>query len=344
MLGMSLGAESTAGNCRKRKETIIIMTTKGSVLLIALALAWSTIGLASAADIVNLHVPPGGSSPNVLPFMIGVDEGFYRDEGLEVRRVGAAMTAGIQGLIAQSFDFSMILGTTTSAIMRGAPLKIIMIFDPRPLWWLYGSKKIKSLQDLKGGKLVGVSGFGTGHDVMSRAALSNHGIDPQRDVAFRVIANGAPQIAALLTVAIDATVVTVGERIVARKEGLPELLFLGSELEALNGGVVVAEKTLSQKPDYVRRFVRGTLKSLQWLRSNKEGSVDKIAGFYKVSKDDASDIHQRVLEVFTSDGTVPLDLQKRLLTFHKSVIKAEQETPPEKVFDFSIVQSLSKAR
>jgi ABC-type nitrate/sulfonate/bicarbonate transport system substrate-binding protein len=162
------------------------------VLLIALALVWGTIGVASAADVVSIHVPPGGSSPNVLPFMIGVDEGFYRDEGLDVRRVGAAMTAGIQGLIAQSFDFSMILGTTTSAIMRGAPLKIIMIFDPRPLWWLYGSKKVKSLQDLKGGKLVGVSGFGTGHDVMSRAALANHGIDPQRDVAFRVVANGAP--------------------------------------------------------------------------------------------------------------------------------------------------------
>ena len=320
------------------------MRTEGSVLLIALALAWSTIGLASAADVVNIHVPPGGSSPNVLPFIIGDEQGFYRDEGLDVRRVGATMTAGIQGLIAQSFDFSMILGTTTSAIMRGAPLKIIMIFDPRPLWWLYGSKKIKSLQDLKGGKLVGVSGFGTGHDVMTRASLANHGIDPQRDVAFRVIGNGAPQIAALLTGAIDATVVTVGERIVARKEGLPELIFIGSELEALNGGVVVAEKTLSQRPDYVRRFVRGTLKSLHWLRSNKEGSVDKISEFYRVSKGDALEIYQSVLQVFTSDGTVPPDLQERLLSFHKKIIKAEQETPPEKVFDFSIVHSLSRAR
>lgn len=320
------------------------MRTQGSVFLIALALACSTTGLASAADVVNLHVPPGGSSPNVLPFMIGDEQGFYRDEGLDVRRVGATMTAGIQGLIAQSFDFTMILGTTTSAIMRGAPLKIIMIFDPRPLWWLYGSKKVNTVRDLKGGKAVGVSGFGTGHDVMTRAVLANHGIDPQRDVVFRVVANGAPQIAALLTGAIDATVVTVGERIAARKEGFPELIFIGSELETLNGGVAVAEMTLSQRPDYVRRFLRGTLKGFRWLRSNNEGAVDKISEFYRVSKGDALEIYQRVLEVFTSDGTVPLDLQKQLLSFHKKAIKAEQEILPEKVFDFSILHSLTRER
>ena len=35
---------------------------------------------------------------------------------------------------------------------EASPLKIVMVFDTRPLNWLFARKEIKSLQDLKGGK------------------------------------------------------------------------------------------------------------------------------------------------------------------------------------------------
>ena len=71
----------------------------------------------------------------------------------------AGMLQGIQGLIGGSFDYSQMLGQGGGAILRGAPLKIVMTFDTRPSWFLLGGKNMKTLQDLKG-KQLAVSSFG----------------------------------------------------------------------------------------------------------------------------------------------------------------------------------------
>jgi hypothetical protein len=75
---------------------------------------------------------------------------------------------GIQGLVGGSFHFSQILGQGAGAILRGLPLKISMVFDTRPLNWLYASKNIKTIQELRGGKQVAVSSFGAALDQMTR--------------------------------------------------------------------------------------------------------------------------------------------------------------------------------
>jgi hypothetical protein len=46
------------------------------------------------------------------------------------------MLPGIQGLVGGSFQFSQILGQGAGAVLRGLPLKIVMVFDTRPLNWL----------------------------------------------------------------------------------------------------------------------------------------------------------------------------------------------------------------
>ena len=78
------------------------------------------------------------------------------------------------------------LGQGGGAILRGAPLKIIMAFDTRPSWFLLGGKNVKSLQDLKG-KQLAVSSFGVALDQMTRELLPRFGLEPMRDVVLRAI-------------------------------------------------------------------------------------------------------------------------------------------------------------
>jgi NitT/TauT family transport system substrate-binding protein len=197
----------------KRKRLFGAMLMWG--LSLALCLRFSRV--ASALDEAKIHV---AGTPNITSFVyhLGKEKGFYREEGIELQPIMAGMLQGIQGLIGGSFDYSQMLGQGGGAILRGAPLKIVMAFDTRPSWFLLGGKNMKSLQDLKG-KQLAFSSFGAALDQMTRELLPRFGMEPMRDVVLRAIEPPPNRLAALLSGAVDAAVLTHPEAIIARKQG-----------------------------------------------------------------------------------------------------------------------------
>ncbi len=250
------------------------------------------------------------------------------------------MLPGIQGLVGGSFHFSQILGQGAGAVLRGLPLKIVMVFDTRSLNWLYAAKNIKTLQDLKGGKQIAVSSFGAALDQMTREVLPKHGIDPQRDVVLRAIEPTPSRLAALLSGTIDATVLNQMDRLIAKKNGFNELLFYGDDLEFVTAGVVVAEKTLAQQPELVQRLLRGTLKGFLWLKSNEKEVVPKFAAAMKISESEAGEVYKSALRIMSTDGTIPRNLQEKMIAFQRRSLRIEREVAPEQVYDFTIMRAL----
>ena len=296
---------------------------------------------AVALDQVNLHVS-GSGSPFPLIFKVGVQNGFYKEESLEMLPITAQLLTGIQGVVAGSFDFSQILGQGSAAILRGIPLKIVMVFDTRPLWWLYGRKQIRSAQELKGGKQVAVASFGSAVHQTTLEMLSKHGIDPVRDVVLRPIGNDPDRLAALISGTVDAAVLNQASRIVALQSGLQELLFYGSDIDYVTAGVVVAEKTLTQRPDFALRFLRGTLRAFYWFKSSEKEMVDTMSRLLKISDAEAADIHKSTVQVLTKDGMIPREIQERMISFQRKALKIDKEVPAEQVYDFGIVRSLNQ--
>lgn len=310
-------------------------------LLAGLALGAGLAEPSWALEPVNLHVS-AGVSPNVLLYRFTRDKGFYREEGLDVLPIQAGMLPGIQGLVGGSFQFSQILGQGAGAILRGMPLKIVMVFDTRPLNWLFARKEIRSLHDLKGGKQIAVSSFGAALDQMTRELLPRHGIDPQRDVALRAIEPTPSRLAALMSGAVDAAVLNQMDRIIAKKAGFNELLFYGDDLEFVTAGAVVAEKTLAQKPDLVQRFLRGTLRGFYWFKSNEREVVSRLAPAMKVGESEAADVYRAALRIMSADGTMPPGLQEKMIAFQRKSLKIERAAAPDSVYDFSLVRALNE--
>jgi ABC-type nitrate/sulfonate/bicarbonate transport system substrate-binding protein len=321
------------------------MSCRFATILALLFVALAALGLvfprdSAALDEVNLHVS-AGISPNTLIYRFTKEKGFYREEGLDVLPIQAGMLPGIQGLLGGSFHFSQILGQGAGAILRGLPLKIAMVFDTRPLNWLFAGKTIKSIQDLKGGKQIAVSSFGAALDQMTRELLAKHGIDPQRDVVLRAIEPTPNRLAALLAGAVDAAVLNQLDRLIAKKNGFNELLFYGDDLEFVTAGVVVAEKTLAQRSDMVQRFLRGTLRGFLWLKSNEKEAVPKFATAMKISESEAGEVYKAALKILSADGTIPRNLQEKMIAFQRRSLKIEREVVPEQVYDFAMVRALN---
>jgi ABC-type nitrate/sulfonate/bicarbonate transport system substrate-binding protein len=320
------------------------MSSKYHNLLIALAAAIALLLVdaqrSMAIDEVKVHTS-GSTSANVLIYKIAQERGFYKEEKLNVLTVAATSSAGIQGLMGGSFDFSQILGQTSAAILHGAPFKNVMVFDTRPLFWFFGSKKIKRIQDLKGGKLVGVSSLGANTDQMTREVLAMNGIDPRKDVVIQGTGTGAIRLAALLGGSLDAAITNPTESIVARKQGLNELFFYGDyDLNIVSGGVALTDRMLKEKPDLVRRFLRATLRALLWFRANEKDAVGRMAEGFKISREDALGIYKATLKSYSVDGTISRELQDKIVNFQRKQLKVEKDIPPEQVYDFTILRSL----
>jgi NitT/TauT family transport system substrate-binding protein len=308
---------------------------------IALVAALGLGGEAQALDKAHLHIA-AGISPNSLLYRYTIDKGFYQEEGLEVLPVQAGMLPGIQGLAAGTFDFTQILGQSAGAILRGLPLKIIMVFDTRPLNWLYATKSITSLQELKKGKQIAVSSFGAAIDQMTRELLVKNGIDPQRDVVLRAIEPTPARIGALMSGAVDAAVLNQLDSLIAKKNGYNELLFYGDHLEFVTAGVAVAEKTLAQRPEFVQRFLRGTLRGFWWFKTNEKEVVSRLMKSMKLNESEASVVYRSSLKGMSVDGTIPAVLQNKMLTFQRRALKVEREVSPESVYDFNMVRAINK--
>jgi NitT/TauT family transport system substrate-binding protein len=292
---------------------------------------------ATAAETAKVH-RTGVGSPNAFIFVAGVEKGFYASNGLDTLTIMAQPQIGVQGLIGGSFDFSQILGATTTAIMRGVSLKILMVFDKKPLFWLYGAPEIRKLEDLKG-KVVAIQTIGGASGHMTREILNQNGIDWQRDVTIKVIPLEA-RLTSLASGAVAATVVNAPERARAGKLGFNELAFYGDHFEYASGGIAATEKTLTERADFVRRFLRGTLQTLQWYKSNEAEAATLFARFSKLARGDAFSIYRDSLKAYTEDGTLPQASQERIIEFHKHEVKIEKQVSPKQIFDFSMLRSI----
>lgn len=311
-----------------------------SVFVFSLILCLGLTRAAFALDEAKVHV---AGTPNITSFVyhVGKEKGFYREEGIEIQPIMAGMLQGIQGLIGGSFDYSQMLGQGGSAIMRGAPLKIVMAFDSRPSWFLLGTKNMKTIQDLKG-KQLAVSSFGAALDQMTRELLPRFGMEPMRDVILRAIEPPPNRLAALLSGAVDAAVLTHPETIVARRQGFNQLLFFGDHIEFVSAGVVATERNIAQRPDFVRRFIRGALKTFYWLKENEKEVVARLAKATKSSEADGLELYRTGLKLFSQDGAIPRRLQERMISLQRKVLNIEKEVPPESVYDFSFVRAGNK--
>ena len=171
-----------------------------------------------------------------------------------------------------------------------------MAFDTRPSWFVIGMKNLKTIHDLKG-KHWPFRALAP-RSPNDPELLPRFGMEPMRDVILRAIEPPPNRLAALLSGAVDAAVLTHPETIIARRQGFNQLLFFGDHIEFVSAGVVATERNISQKPDFVRRFIRGALRTFYWLKENEKEVVARLAKATKSSEADGLALKDRI-QTFT---------------------------------------------
>ena len=317
------------------------MTVRQLLSLFTAILVWfvscSTVLGQEAKPTVKVHTP--GPSILSVPFQIAEDQGFYKNEAVNVEFLTMPTGAGVQALIAGNVDASQILGLTLrAAINRGAPLKIVMVFNDRPTYWLMTKKDITSPEDLKG-KIIGSSSPGASSDVLLQRWLNKHGLAPKKDVTLVYIGSTPITYQALVKGSVPAAVLVPPFESRAKMEGFHELANFGKEDLGpfLGGGVSVSDKFLRERPDAMARFLRATWRGQRFFKTNRKVSVAIFAKFLNLQPEVAESVYDGVLPSFTDYGFNGEDWQMKVLEHE---VGQADKSLVQKTFDFSVLRAL----
>lgn len=308
--------------------------------LLAFLLACFFFPSGLSAEVVRFAIP--SRSVSVMPLIIALKEGFYRDEGMEVEIIHMSSQIAMTATVAGSVEFSSTPGTAVNAAVRGVDLKVIFVVGQKPLHDLITSPGVRSFGELKG-KILGVTSMGSMSDNLTRKILRKNGLEPDRDVALRVIGTETLQLAALKKEIISGALLTVPYNFLAQKEGFRRLAYAGDYEETVIGGVVATGKLLKDDPGKVLRFLRATLRGLRFYRDQKTHSIRRMGEFLQIQDGEfLSKLYDYHRPTLTVAGSISFALMAQLIEDARRFAKIEREVKKEEVFDFSIVEKLAE--
>jgi NitT/TauT family transport system substrate-binding protein len=144
------------------------------------------------------------SGINYADLFLAREKGYFREEGLEPQFIQMSSSIAITAGIAGEVDGQASVGSAIRAILRGAPLRVVVVTLRRPLFWLVVRPEYHSIKDLKG-KVLGISTIGGSQHTRAKAMLALGGLDPEKDITAVQINDQTMQLQALVNNSVQIT-------------------------------------------------------------------------------------------------------------------------------------------
>jgi len=294
---------------------------------------------ALAAERVMMATPSRGLFE--FPAVVAIHKGYYKDEGLEIRKIQMQPQIGVKALVAGDVDYLLAWGSALRAAVTGVPIKVVASMASRPLHILIARAEIKSGKDLKG-KTIGVDSFAGTVDYLSRVAVRHYGLDPDRDIKIIVTGESPLRLAAIRAGSIDATAIDVAFAAKAEEEGLRRLLNLAEITDLPLSGIGVTDKKLATEREQIKKVIRATLKGIRFMKQNRAETLQMMTDYLGIKPSQAASAYDASIQSFTDDGFVSdkglmLDIQ-----LARERIKMTKEVPLSQVVDWSLLREIKE--
>jgi NitT/TauT family transport system substrate-binding protein len=306
------------------------------VMLASLA-GRATFAASRELERVRIGYSVGGLIP--FPLIVAKENRFFEQAGLDVELINIPPTIAVTALISGDIQYVIFAGTTINAAVRGLPVKLVMVYNDRPLFSLMSRPEIGSIKELKG-KVLGVATLTSGESFLSRRLLKDAGIDADKEMTLRVIGNTPDRLQALRAGAVDATTLTLPVDILAERMGLRRLAFMGETLESINGGYGVSERWLQQRPDQIKKMIAVAYRGMAHARAQRQDSIALIMSKWKMERDVAEKAFDMMIKTWTDSGTASDQALREGIDESLRVTKAKQSVPISQVADFTLAREV----
>jgi len=251
--------------------------------VIALVLIMGGISASNSfAQVTNLRIAFNGFG-GTGPLYLGQDVGIFKKHNLSLEMIfipGGSLS--LQALIGKSLEVLLTGGPpVVNAVQQGAKVKIVGgVINLLPYTFVaHGG--IRTPEQLKG-KRIGISRFGSNTDYVVRLALNQFALSAN-DVQVMQVGGSQARLLAMKSGAIQATVLSPEEAVVAQKMGYGVMLdFIEKGIEFPHVNVVVRDDYLESQAATMRTFLRAYVESVRYYKSHRTEAVSKIVALSKL--------------------------------------------------------------
>lgn len=309
-----------------------------AVLLLSLA---APVESGAQARKVRVAVP--GYTIAVLSFLAAKANGYYAAEGLDVELIAMRAPTANLALLGGNVEFSGVPLAGLTTALRGGGLKLIFCQFDKPQHLLYARPEFGSVKSLRGRKLA-VSGLGTIDDILLREALGGSGLDPGRDVTILAMGAADTRFSALVSGAIDASMLIAPVSFYAKDQGYRELVsFQNLDFALPSGGIVVRDETLRNDAAMTERFVRATIMGFLFMRDHRPGTIKVMAKVLRIDEATAAKLYDASRPTLTRDGTVSGESQRKMTAMVARIAGAKETPALDRLYDFAFVKKAHAA-
>lgn len=276
-----------------------------------------------------------------LALIIAQKRGFFKEGNLEVDLVKVRSGAALAGMVSGSIDYTTSFGSSVAAMMRGVPVRALMVFTAKPMEFLMGAKGVNSASDLKG-KIVGVNAIGQSEHLLTMRMLKAAGLDPEKDVKFHPLGDESMRFQGLVVGQIQAATLGPQGVIEGRKAGLNLLINAADVIDLPMAGIVATQSKIRGNLEQVKRLLRAGLKGLKYIGENRGGTIEVIQGWFRLENEIATASYDLALNSYSQDGEVNEKGIRASMESARMTGKIEKELSPADVVDYTILREVRK--
>jgi len=257
----------------------------------------------SSAQTTNLRIAFNGFGATA-PIYLGQDVGIFKKQGLSLEMIfipGGSLS--LQALIGKSLELLLTGGPpVVNAYLQGAKIKIIGGTTNLLPYMFVATGGIRSAEQLKG-KKIGISRFGSNTDYVVRLALNQFALT-SGDVQIIQVGGSQARLVAMKSGAIQATVLSPEESLVAQKMGYGILLdFVEKGIEFPHVNVVARDDYLETQAPTARAFLRAYIESVRYYKTHRAEAVSKIVFLSKLPDRQMGEVvYDNSLRAIPDDG------------------------------------------
>jgi NitT/TauT family transport system substrate-binding protein len=273
----------------------------------------------------------------LLCHFLAKELGYYEEEGLRISLRDHTFTA-VEDFPDESY-FQVACGGAFLARRRGRPFKVVFAAVSRPMFWMYSSPDIETVEQLAGKRVVTYPPFAP-PQIFHRLLLRSHGLEPETDVSFEPVRDDEARIALLRTGEVHAAAVSSAYApATLEAEGLRKLALFGDAVTMVTSGIGTQERVLQEQPEQIAGVVRSFRRALEDIHTRPEVVIPVMAAVLREPEDVAATMLDEIRPCFTRDGTMPLDvLQAAVDRVGAAAPGPNSPIDAAELYDFSLLE------
>jgi len=299
---------------------------KHASLVLASLVMMSAFGATAFAAPDKLRIgTPEAVGFNFYMLDAGIDLGIFRKYDLDIERIDVEGGAKLhQAMAAGSLDIALGGGTDLLFVAKGSPEKAVAVLGTAPAnlaVLVRGDSPIKTIEDLKGKKIAATTvGSLTSWFAQEIARREGWGVD---GVTLVYLGGNESMLAGLATKTVDAVSGSLEVGHIRGAQGKYRMIVKGGAFvhDFVASVIYASNATIAERPDALRRFLKGWFETVAYLRRHKQEAIPLMAKIMKAPEDAVARIYDDEIDSYPTDGRFDRHslhiVEQALVDFHR---------------------------